>query len=407
MIQFSDQPGLIESIQELRKYQLRPEQPSLESRLKCLENLCEVLAQPQEGWIKAVAQETDVPETCVRNAEFAGFAAGLSRELSLFRTGRDLVPTGLISILSPRVFPLRTTLERLVPAYLAGDPCIVKFSSRTSSAKQIFMDVLAEAKLDVEGMAVTSAPSEQLLPVLTAHPSIRGVSFVGSLKTAGEIQDLLQHFCRFQAWTGGITSWLCLSADDLERVAQELRLLAVKWGYNHPYFPKKIFVLESFAEKARSVLQELWPLLPGSQVSVSGLVAKMTSEGAKVRYEGSPALVEDLPHCSEFHQLEIAEPVVQLVAVKYIHEMVKWINTGSYGLLAQIWGPAEKAVKLAPKIECGLVTINEALQADQSLLFGMKESALGINDLTPEGCFFSQKRTVIMEIQGGSDFVSK
>ncbi len=431
----SDHTTLIQAIQTLRQFQIQPEPPSYEDRKKWVERLAQVLRNPESKWVETLAEELQVSEETVRAVEFLGSAVQIENLLqtddqseklkkskaqreALLKTNAPIeihlkpniqsenppkpptqtqisqnIPRGLIAILSPRVFPIRLTLERLVPALLAGNVAMIKMSSKAPRACEVLAEILLKAQIPEKAVALTSASRLVVQPISTGHPAIRGVSFVGQHGTATEISKNLDHIrCRFQAWTGGVSSYLVMEESSLENASQTLRTELERWPCTSPFFPTKIFVADKFLEKAR---ESLTGALAGLQLKTDStfekLMQEMKKETARVLRAEAPALLENLPNCSELQQVELQTPILQLTSVKYSYEMAKWVNNGDYGFRALVFGDDEKARKLASKLEVGSVSINKAFDPAQSFLFGVKEPAIGETHLAS---FFNQSRQI-------------
>lgn len=365
-IVFQNQSELLQVIQKLRQYQLKPEPPSLSER---------------QGWIKNL-------KTGIGVQSGDGSAHNL--------------PRGLISIFVPRVLSVQLALARLAPALLAGNAALVKFSSQTSEALEETKAILDQAKIPEGVVALTAVPRADLSPLLHAHPAIRGVSFCGQLSSAKALfTEIDPARCAFQAYCGGIAYLIVLEEESISPALESLKRSWQQWPL--PYAPTQIFVLEKFYDRTKKELIEKMPRWTGGKGAgvlrepLSEKMAQLEAEGARVLVPPAqvPLLIENLPHCSEYQQQEPKLPIVQLIGVKYIHEVGKWVNTSSFGFLGQIWGEKEKALRLADKLELGNVLINKDLPSEGPLLFGVKDSGWGANDLSPDGNFFSQRRSIV------------
>lgn len=310
-------------------------------------------------------------------------------ESSGFREG---LPRGLITIISPRFETVDLTWARLRPALEAGNRVIVKVSSQAPQALDEIEKRVREGGFDENHVALTAAPHGELIPFLYAHPAVSGLSFVGRQENASKIGSGLQPArTAFQAWTGGIHSFLILEPEGLDSAMAALVDLYRKYPQGSPRRPSRIFILDRFLDEAKEKLRTRWnDLQELAEQSHADVLERMVAEGAKILEAGPPALIENLPNCSEYQTQEWPWPMIQLTSVKYLHEMAKWVNTGFQGFMASLWGPQEKAEKLADKLEVGLILINTT--ESKSRLFGVKESVMGLVDLRPEGQFFSQRR---------------
>lgn len=369
---FADAGSLIAAIQQLRHYLVQPVPPSLEVREVWLKTLLDLIASKDKDLADQLMQE---------------FEAG-KKQFS-----KKFVPRGLCVLISPRLSPLRLTMERLFHAIWAGNAVLLKLSSQTPEMVDELSSLLTAAGIPDNVIAIGAPSRTEISPFLVAHPAVRAVSFVGQLPNASEVVKAINPLrCQFQAWTGGSTAWAALDEAALHPLLESLAKICETCEIESPFFPRKIFVLDSFLPAAKEKILSQWPNLRTKTPANSKLLQQMTSEGARVLAEGSLTLVENLPNCSELQQQELPFPVLQLISVKYPHEIGKWINNASQGYLIQLWGDEAKATKLSEKFEVGRVTVNALMSTKDSCLFGVKESAVGVTDRQAFGLFWSEVR---------------
>lgn len=369
---FADAGSLIAAIQQLRHYLVQAVPPDLEKREAWLKNLLDLLASKDKG-----------------------LAAQLTREFEEGRkqSSKKFAPRGLSVIISPRLSPLRLTLERLFHAIWAGNAVLVKLSSKTPQVVDELSDLLAAAGIPDNAVAMGTPTRSEISPFLVSHPAVRAISFVGQLANASEIVKAINPLrCQFQAWTGGSTAWAALDEGSLNPLFESLAEICETTEVESPFFPRKIFVLDSFLPAAREKILSQWARFTVKTGANPQVLQQMRGEGAKVIAEGSLTLVENLPNCSELQQQELPFPILQLISVKYPHEIGKWTNNASQGYLIQLWGEESKAVKLSEKFEAGRVTVNTLMSPEDSFLFGVKESAVGLADRQAFGLFWSEVR---------------
>lgn len=369
---FADAGSLIAAIQQLRHYLVQPVPPSLEMRDAWLKSLLDLLVDKDRNLAEQLSRE---------------FEAGRRH------SSKKFTPRGLSVIISPRLSPLRLTLERLFHAIWAGNAVLVKFSSRTPEMVDELSSLLSEAGVPDNVVAIGAPSRAEISPFLISHPAVRAVSFVGQLANAAEIAKAIHPLrCQFQAWTGGSAAWAALDEVSLNPLLENLAEICETTEVESPFFPRKIFVLDSFLPVAKEKILSQWSKLRARAPVNLQILQQMTSEGARVLAEGSLTLVENLPNCSELQQQELPFPILQLISVKYPHEIGKWINNASQGYLIQLWGDEAKAMKLSEKFEVGRVTVNTLISTTDSLLFGVKESAIGLTDRQAFGLFWSEVR---------------
>ncbi|MNL45866.1 Gamma-aminobutyraldehyde dehydrogenase [compost metagenome] len=107
-----------------------------------------------------------------------------------------------------------------------------------------------------------------------------------------------------------------------------------------------------------------------------------------------PTVMIDLTNCSVLQQDEVQGPLLLITPVKYQHEMLKWTNTSYLGQGAVVWGSAEKAAKVIPKLECAQVWLNDWMNGSEKTLFGHKQASFGNPDMHWDGSFYSDVKSL-------------
>ncbi|MBO9668170.1 MAG: aldehyde dehydrogenase family protein, partial [Bdellovibrio sp.] len=102
-----------------------------------------------------------------------------------------------------------------------------------------------------------------------------------------------------------------------------------------------------------------------------------------------PTFMIDLPNCSEMQQDDLHGPLFLVAAVKYQHESIKWANTSYLGHSSIVWGPDEKLMKVAGKLESANIWLNSWMNGEAQTTFGMKQSSFGNPDMAWAGSFYS------------------
>lgn len=203
---------------------------------------------------------------------------------------------------------------------------------------------------------------------------------------------------------GAKNSALILPAFDFKnRIAEILRPALTGMGQldvnTHRLFISQN-VEKEFYETVQTYIQSLKPSLGTQLLSDSRkeaylkAVERIVPEEGKLLTEGMPTLTKDLPNCSELQQDEVPGPLFIVTAVKYVHEMVRWSNTGYFGHSAIIWGPEDKALKLASQLQVGQVLMNKwADFSDWGI--PVKQSFWGNPDSKWSGSFYSDVKKVL------------
>ncbi|MBW8891579.1 MAG: aldehyde dehydrogenase family protein, partial [Burkholderiales bacterium] len=91
-----------------------------------------------------------------------------------------------------------------------------------------------------------------------------------------------------------------------------------------------------------------------------------------------PTLLTDVKHGSTINQTEIFGPVSAVVAFESVDDAVRMANDTIYGLIAYVFGEEGQALRVAQRIDAGMVAVNRGVISDPAAPFGgMKQSGLG------------------------------
>jgi len=120
---------------------------------------------------------------------------------------------------------------------------------------------------------------------------------------------------------------------------------------------------------------------------VADLVETAVGEGATVKLGGEkidpgafypPTVLTDVAHGSTINQTEIFGPVSAIVKFDDVDDAVRMANDTIYGLIAYVFGEETLALRVAGRIDAGMVGVNRGVISDPAAPFGgMKQSGLG------------------------------
>ena len=418
----SEAMDVIRAIQSARKAQSEYAKFSMDQRSELLRKIADGLESRAEEFAYAEALHQGLPYglslsknlqvaiTAFRNAaQLVTERARNQKELNLVR------PTGLMSFILSWNLSLRLLSERISSALAAGNVCLIKVSEHSPITAKIFGEVLMVANAPRGLVQLIQGQGPEVGALLSGHPSVRGVSFVGKLANAECVaKGALAQFKKVQVHAGAKNSNCVLFDADFKtlmpKILESFMLGQGQLGWN----TSRLFVTEQmqngFLEELKNFMatqkpakspkdETLWfPVISAETLKLAqAKVDQLKLEGGKIIFGGvattekgfffQPTLSLDLSNCSELQQEDLNGPILILTVVKNQAEMAKWSNTGYYGHSAVIWGSAENGLRLANMLDVGTVSLNDWLPAKMEV--GHRQSAYGNLETEPFGKFYS------------------
>ncbi len=417
----------VRALQFAKKSLLLPKRPDFEERGQILRKIADIITENEMAYSKREASHQAVPESfvlenSVRPAARAFISAAEDTEFKLQHPNHDsFLPTGIVVIAPHWGLSLRFLCEKLAPAIGAGNAVIVKPCSDSPVTGQILGEILErirsefpEAQWASGTCQILQGQKEDLLELMAGHPSVRAIAASSSLLTGELIQKAASPtWKKMQLHMGYNNSGLVLPDAKPEECIEQI--------YNSAFIGQgqiscnisRLFVLESQVVQWTDLLLEQskkskWqgPMMRKTdRPRLEDLLRQVRADQGKIIAGGeisdqgglylSPTMTQDLSHCSVLQQDTIAAPLLIISAVKYAHEMVKWVNTGYYGQIAQVWGSLEKTSAIAQKLEVGEVWVNGWVEKSRRIPYGVKQSFFGVADDRTFGTFFSDCKKIV------------
>lgn len=394
-------------------------------RARVLDKLADAFERNRDELIKILYTEngkiqgdaTFEVDLCVPSLRyFAGIARTEAGRIVDSKPGRIAMmvrqPMGVACVIAPWNSPVILMVRSLAPALAAGCAVIIKMPGKsaqiTATISKIFADV---PELPRGVINVLTDEAGDAAKHLVASPEVPVISFTGSTVTGKAIAlSAAPHFKRIGLELGGKTPSIVFDDADLELALPMLETALTKFAGQFCVTGQRVIVQEGiadefrkrFAERLRAVKvgpaadlsSDMGPMIDRENVErVNKIVERAIGEGAEVIVRGGPVTDGPLSKGAFFRPtfLEVTDPKMQVVQEETFgpvvtlqrftteKEAVAMANDSIYGLGASIWTrDVSKALRIAPRIEAGLVWINEwGAVSEDTEEGGSKHSGLG------------------------------
>ncbi len=315
-------------------------------------------------------------------------------------------PYPVVGIISPWNFPLILSLGDAIPALMAGAAVVIKPSEFTP----LGLAELVEAwKHEIGGPDVLDVVQGIGETGGALIDNVDYVQFTGSDRTGRKVMArAAETLTPVGLELGGKDPMIVLRDADLDRAAN-----AAAWGgmMNSGQIcmsVERIYVEEpAYDEFVAKLTKEVGKLRQGADADgdpkdvgamtspnqtaiVAGHVDDALANGARATVGGKrvpgpgdyfePTVLVDVDHSMQVMRDETFGPVVGVMKVSDSEEALRLANDTRYGLSGSVFGKRENAERVARRVECGAVNVNDVLVnyfASDVPFGGWKESGIG------------------------------
>jgi aldehyde dehydrogenase (NAD+) len=320
-------------------------------------------------------------------------------------------PIGVVGAIAPWNNPIGLLAPKLFPAVAVGNTVVIKPSEVTPASTLRLAELAVEAGIPPGVVNVVTGAGDTG-KALAEHPDVDKVAFTGSTNTGRSIAHAAaERFAHVTLELGGKGAQIVFSDADVDRAVGSLVKGITAGAGQACNAGSRLLVQEDiYDEVVTRVGKELGRLILGDPLDegtdmgplasrpqldkVTGYFGVAADAGHRLvaggrRASGSaeldrglfvePTLYADVDNHSRIASEEIFGPVGAAMAFRTEDEAIAIANDTRYGLTAGFWtSDLERAHRLAPRLETGLVWINTWRMFSPHLPFGgVKESGLG------------------------------
>lgn len=300
-------------------------------------------------------------------------------------------PVGVVSVIAPFNFPLILSIRAVAPALALGNAVLLKPDPRTAvSGGVALIRIFEEAGLPSGVLQVLPGGVEVGEAVVEA-PEVSVIAFTGSTNAGRAVGKLAaSHLKRAHLELGGNNALLVLPDADLGLAASAGAFGSFLHQGQICMTTGRHFVHESLYEAYVDKLSEkadhlpvgdpsteqvaLGPIIDATQLDrINSIVERAVVGGARVAAGGShkglfyrPTVLADLTVDNAAFTEEIFGPVAPVISYSTIDEAIDLINANEYGLSVGILGNVGQAMRIADRLNSGIIHINEQTISDEA-----------------------------------------
>lgn len=315
-------------------------------------------------------------------------------------------PLGVVAAVIPFNFPCDLFDQKVAPALLTGNACIVKPSTDNPLTLCKLSHLMHEAGVTPGAIEIVTGRGGTVGTALTTNPDVHLVTLTGStevgIETAGHCAKNLTHVA---LELGGNDAFIVMDDADVDLATDELI-----WGrmYNTGQVccaSKRFLVhksrVDEFTQKAIEKISKINRADPATDeaemgcliseaaaIKVEEQVNLTVEQGGKILLGGKrsgafydPTVIGDVPRTADVAKdMEIFGPVVPVIAFETEEEAIEIANASKFGLCGCVFSENMRtAARVANALECGGAVINGAsfFRSFEMPFGGYKHSGIG------------------------------
>ncbi|MBT0768044.1 NAD-dependent succinate-semialdehyde dehydrogenase [Kineosporia sp. J2-2] len=316
-------------------------------------------------------------------------------------------PVGVAALVTPWNFPAAMATRKIAPALAAGCTVVLKPAAETPLTALAVARLMHEAGIP-SGVVnvVPGLDGPAIVKAWTDDPRVRKISFTGSTNVGRQLlRQASDRVMNTSMELGGNAPFVVTADADLDAAVDGAMIAKFRNGGQACTAANRFYVHADVAAEftarlgARVEKLVVGPACEGSDIgplisakalaNVTRLVESALVTGARVAHRAAPAtapghfftpvVLTGVTAESDVVREEIFAPVAPIVTWTSEAELLAQVNDTEFGLAAYVFaGDLGAALKLAERIEAGMVGINRGLVSDPSAPFGgFKQSGIG------------------------------
>ncbi len=335
-------------------------------------------------------------------------------------------PLGVVAAIIPFNFPCDLFDQKVAPALLTGNSCIVKPSTDNPLTLCKLSHLMNEAGVTPGAIEIITGRGSVAGAELTANPDVHLVTLTGSTEVGIETAiSCAKNLTHVALELGGNDAFIVMEDADVDLATDELI-----WGrmYNTGQVccASKRFLIHKnrvaeFTEKAVARISQLKQGQPSDEstqigcliseaaaIKVKEQIDLTVEQGGKIVLGGeregafiTPTVIAGVPRTADVAiDMEIFGPVVPIIEFETVEEAVEIANGSKFGLCGCVFTSDMKtAVKVCNALECGGTIINGAsfFRSFEMPFGGYKYSGVGTEGVMSTFDEVTRTKTIVLK----------
>jgi len=317
-------------------------------------------------------------------------------------------PIGVVGMITPWNWPLNQIALKVAAALAGGNTMVLKPSEETPGSAAIFAEIMDAAGVPAGVFNLVQGDGPTVGNAIATHTDIDMVSFTGSTRAGVAVaKAAADSVKRVHQELGGKAPNLVLPGANLEEVLPATLSGVLLNSGQTCIAPTRVLVHKDQVDDAIRVVKNIVgelevgdPMREGNHIGpvvnkaqhqkIKGLIQSAIDEGAILEAGGTdlpsnvsrgyyiqPTLFSGVQPNMRIAKEEVFGPVITLTTYDNIEQGIEIANDTVFGLSSVICGDPAEAAKIVPRINAGMVTINDWSTKMGAPFGGYKQSGNG------------------------------